>query len=202
MNRIKSMIEVIGIFESIASIIITLCVVLIYLRVYANFKQAEKLRVKRKEEKKSIVETFSMSMFFIVCYLVVVLRIGQFNMDILFIRIIALIVFGVSTYINIAGRNYLGNNWGNNVIIYENHTLVKEGVYKIIRHPLYASIIWMIYAVSIIYMNFVVGIFNTIIFIPFMYYRAKQEEKLLSEHFSNYQEYKKEVGMFFPKVWR
>jgi protein-S-isoprenylcysteine O-methyltransferase Ste14 len=35
-----------------------------------------------------------------------------------------------------------------------------------------------------------------------MYYRAKQEERLLEKEFKNYRAYKKEVGMFFPKlVW-
>jgi serine/threonine-protein kinase len=40
----------------------------------------------------------------------------------------------------------------------------------------------------------------TVIFVPFMYYRAKQEETMLMQRFSEYTEYKKKTGMLFPKV--
>jgi len=99
------------------------------------------------------------------------------------------------------GRKYLGKNWGNNVVIYKNHTLVTNGVYKFVRHPLYASIIWMIYSVGVLYNNYLVIILNTIIFIPFMTYRAKQEEKELEKMFDEYKNYRKKVGMFFPKIF-
>ncbi|MGK0469242.1 MAG: protein-S-isoprenylcysteine O-methyltransferase Ste14, partial [Clostridium sp.] len=41
----------------------------------------------------------------------------------------------------------------------------------------------------------------TFIFIPFMYYRAKQEETLLIQTFSEYNDYIKRTGMFFPKIF-
>jgi protein-S-isoprenylcysteine O-methyltransferase Ste14 len=41
---------------------------------------------------------------------------------------------------------------------------------------------------------------NTIVFIPFMYYRAKQEEKELTKTFKEYKDYQKRVGMFLPKL--
>lgn len=53
-----------------------------------------------------------------------------------------------------------------------------------------------------IYQNYVVIILNTIIFIPFITYRAKQEEKELDKTFDEYKNYKKKVGMFFPKILR
>ena len=48
--------------------------------------------------------------------------------------------------------------------------------------------------------NYLVFILNTIIFIPFMYYRAKQEEKELVKEFKEYKDYSKKTGMFFPKI--
>jgi len=39
-------------------------------------------------------------------------------------------------------------------------------------------------------------------FIPMMYYRAKQEEKLLIQEFPEYPAYMKKTGMFFPRLWR
>lgn len=60
----------------------------------------------------------------------------------------------------------------------------------------------MFYASSLIYLNYLVFFANSFIFIPFMYYRAKQEEKLLSNKFKEYKNYQKEVGMFFPKIFK
>ncbi len=191
-----------GVLELIFDFVVSLGIVVIYLRVYNNFKDAEKQKDIVTKKVKSIVETFSMTFFFVICSLVVLLRIGSLEansyMD--FFKIIAMLVYTFGVFINLYGRKCLGGNWGNNVVIYSNHKLIDTGVYKYVRHPLYASIIWMLYGVGVMYQNILVIILNTFIFIPFMYYRAMQEETQLEKTFKReYIEYKKKVGMFFPK---
>lgn len=204
MNKIIDLyieiIDKIGLIQTIKYIIIALGITLIYLRVFKNFKDAKSQKNNKKKEVKSIVETASMTAFFIVIWLVISLRLGTFKYQNIYLDIIFIIIYIIGVLFNLLGRHYLGHNWGNNVIIYNNHTLIKKGVYKIVRHPLYASIIWMIYAVGILCQNYLVIILNTIIFIPFMYYRAKQEEKELINVFDEYEKYKKNTGMFFPKI--
>lgn len=204
MNQIidfyKEIINKIGIEYTIKYLIIVIGVVLIYMRVIRNFKDAKKQKDNKNREVKSIVETASMTGFFILIYIVVILKLGTYNYHSLILDIISIIIYIIGTTFNLLGRHYLGHNWGNNVIIYNDHTLVQEGVYKVVRHPLYASIIWMIYAVGIMCQNYLVIILNTIVFIPFMYYRAKQEEKELIKTFKEYKDYQKRVGMFFPKL--
>lgn len=204
MNKIFELyvevINKIGLLQTIKYIVIILGVMLIYLRVFKNFKDAKEQRNNRKKEVKSIVETASMTGFFIVIWLVTLFKIGTYNYQNIYLDIVFIVVYIIGVAFNLLGRYYLGHNWGNNVIIYKNHTLVNNGVYKIVRHPLYASIIWMIYAVGVLCQNYMVFILNTIIFIPFMYYRAKQEEKELVNEFKEYKDYRKKTGMFFPKI--
>lgn len=204
MNKIfelyAEVINKIGLLQTIKYIVIILGVMLIYLRVFKNFKDAKEQRNNRKKEVKSIVETASMTGFFIVVWLVTLFKIGTYNYQNIYLDIVFIVVYIIGVAFNLLGRYYLGHNWGNNVIIYKNHTLVNNGVYKIVRHPLYASIIWMIYAVGVLCQNYMVFILNTIIFIPFMYYRAKQEEKELVNEFKEYKDYRKKTGMFFPKI--
>lgn len=187
----------------ISSFIIGVIIILLAIFIILNFSKAQP-KNKVKKEKKSIVETASMTIFFIALYFVIRLKIGSFDYDNLIIRapliIISWIILIIGCYFNIKGRLMLGKNWANQVKIYKNQTLVKESVYSIVRHPLYASIIWMFYAASIIYFNWAAFLMNTLIFIPFMYYRAKQEEDLLLKEFKNYKDYKNNVGMFFPKI--
>ena len=194
-------IDKVGLFYTIKCIIVGLGIILIYARVFKNFNDARDQKNNKKKEVKSIVETFSMSSFFIIVWLVVILKIGRFNYQNIVLDIIFLIVYVIGIVFNLLGRYYLGHNWGNNVVIYNDHTLVNNGVYKVVRHPLYASIIWMIYAVGILFQNYLVIILNTIVFIPFMYYRAKQEEKELVKVFKEYKNYRKNTGMFFPKIF-
>lgn len=193
-------VEKLGLEMTIINFIVSTGIVLIYMRVFKNFKDAKVQKNNKQKEVKSIVETASMSAFFLLCTIVVLLRVGTYSFHNIYLNIFATGIYILGTSVNLLGRYYLGKNWGNNVIIYNDHTLVTKGVYRFVRHPLYASIIWMIYAVSILYQNYLVAILNTIIFIPFMTYRAKQEEKELVKVFSEYEQYKARVGMFFPKI--
>jgi len=101
--------------------------------------------------------------------------------------------------VNVRGRFNLGKNWSNQIKIYQDHYLVSSGVYHFVRHPLYGSIIWMFFGASLVYLNYLALLSNVLIFIPAMYFRAKQEEKMLMQEFPEYKEYQKRVGMFFPK---
>jgi len=190
-------------FLAVSNVIIGIVVVAIFTFIAINFFDAQPKKNVKKENK-SIVETGTMVLFFIIFYLVVRFRIGAFEFNNLYVRIpliiLGLIVILIGTYFNIKGRLILGKNWANQIKIYKNQTLVTENVYSVVRHPLYASLIWMFYASSIIYFNWLAFLINSIIFIPFMIYRANQEEELLKKEFKNYNDYQKKVGRFFPKL--
>jgi len=193
-----------GIFELISLVIIGICILVIVTSVLVNFAEGKR-NVKVKNKKKSIVETGTMALFFIIFYLILRSGIGNLQLDALIripLIILSLIILIFGCYVNVKGRLMLGKNWANQIKIYGDHTLVTKGVYSIVRHPLYASLIWMFYAASFIYLNYLAFLANTLIFIPFMYYRAKQEEKLLEKEFKEYGTYRKKVGMFFPKIIR
>jgi len=157
-----------------------------------------------KKEKKSIVETGTMTLFLVIFYLILmskkgIVPINDSNLKhIIIILGTAAIVIGC--IINIMGRFNLGSNWANHIKIYDEHTLIQKGMYKIVRHPLYASIMLMFYGACLVYRNLLCFLAVTFVFIPFMYYRAKQEETLLIQTFPEYSEYKNRVGMFFPKI--
>jgi hypothetical protein len=109
---------------------------------------------------------------------------------------LALVVLGSA--VNIMGRFALGRNWGNQVIIYQDHTLVTGGMYRFVRHPLYASLIWMFIGASLVFQNWASLLATLFIFLPAMYYRGKLEEKALIAQFPGYAEYRDRTGMFFP----
>ncbi len=157
-------------------------------------------------EGRSLVETGSMSLFFIGYYLVL-----RFNFSVLVnipsaIRVV-LIVSGLllvvlGTVANVWGRFSLKSQWANQIKIYKNHQLIKTGPYSIVRHPLYASLIWIFTAVALIYANPLALMMNLTVFVPMMYFRARKEDALLARTFGeDYNKYKAKTGMFVPR-WR
>ena len=157
-----------------------------------------------KKEKKSIVETGTMTLFLFAFYLILMTKIGIvpiYNNNLKHtVIIIGTLAIVSGCVMNIMGRFNLGSNWANHIKIYDEHTLVQKGMYKIVRHPLYGSIMLMFYGACFVYRNILCFLAVTFIFIPFMYYRAKQEETLLIQTFPEYNDYKRRTGMFFPKI--
>ncbi len=159
---------------------------------------------KEKRKKLTVIDTFTMLLFTLIFAIVVRKNIGDFIFDIYWLNL-ALMIIGVSLVIlggvfNIYGRVCLSNNWSNQIRVWKKQRLVTSGAYSVVRHPLYASLIWLFIGVSLVYRNWLALALNLLIFLPMMITRAKQEEKILEKSFRNYPEYRREVGMLFPKL--
>jgi protein-S-isoprenylcysteine O-methyltransferase Ste14 len=190
-------------FSIIIQAIISISVFALFLSVFIDFMMFSRSHHVQKE-KKSIVETGTMTFFFIVYYFILVRKTGtidipfQMMKQLIAILGTAMILTGCAA--NIKGRFNLGKNWANHIKIYEEHTLVQTGMYRFVRHPLYASIMLMLYGGCLVYRNITAFAAVSFVFIPFMYYRARQEEVLLLQRFPQYEEYKGRTGMFFPVI--
>jgi protein-S-isoprenylcysteine O-methyltransferase Ste14 len=193
-----------GWFQWSIHLIIGICVTAVLIAVVINFSLYQKRAV--QQEKKSFVATGSMMLFLCIFMLVLKSQIGYLELHNFLIQIIlsitglALIISG--TIVNLKGRLILRENWANQIKIYQQHVLHIEGVYRIVRHPLYASTIWMFYGGTLVYRNWVALVGTTITFLPMMIYRARQEENLLIKKFPDYRRYQIKTGMLFPKINR
>ncbi len=95
----------------------------------------------------------------------------------------------------------LNDNWSAVLEVKEGQKLIKTGVYKYIRHPMYTqSWIWVILQ-GLVAANSFVLIFGLVTW-GFMYFtRIEAEEKMLIEEFGNeYIEYMKNSGRIIPKL--
>ena len=158
---------------------------------------------KEKRKKLTLIDTFTMLLFILIFTIVIRKNIGDYNIGIHWLNM-TLMIFGLVLVVlggifNIYGRVCLANNWSNQIRVWKKQKLVVNGAFSIVRHPLYASLIWLLFGASLIYRNWLSLILNIFIFIPMRIVRAKQEEKILEKSFRNYRGYRKEVGMFFPK---
>jgi len=77
---------------------------------------------------------------------------------------------------------------------------VTDGIYKFIRHPIYAAhILWGIAGVLLLH-NWIVGWSGLILFVLVYLLRVPHEEKLMLDKFGDaYQEYMQTTGRIIPR---
>lgn len=95
----------------------------------------------------------------------------------------------------------LGLNWSVTLEMRKDHQLIKHGVYRLIRHPMYASIwLWDI-AQGLLLQNWLAG-WAAILSFAFLYFiRAPREERMMCEFFGQeYEQYMRQTGRLFPRV--
>ena len=111
-----------------------------------------------------------------------------------FLLICALLIF-------VRAHMDLKSNWSPTLEIFAEHTLVTHGIYKFIRHPMYASQwVWVI-AQILLLQNWLAGPIDLIFFVPFYILRVRAEEKMMLDKFGNqYCEYLEKTGAVIPKV--
>jgi protein-S-isoprenylcysteine O-methyltransferase Ste14 len=187
----------------IANIIALICTTLVVGAILLDFVHYHRPR-QNKQKVNSWVETGSMFVYFFIYLLLMKPAFGRLDIQsewlLGIIQVLGMILLVLGCYVNIEGRLILKHNWANQVTIYPNHTLATTSVYRWMRHPLYASLIWMLAGGSLIYQSYPALLSVFMIFLPMMYYRAKQEEALLIKEFPEYSQYKKRTGMLFPRL--
>ena len=94
----------------------------------------------------------------------------------------------------------LGRNWSITLEIRTGHELIRNGVYRYVRHPMYASIWLFSFSQALMLSNWLAGWAAVMTFAPMYFIRTPREEKLLLEHFGEeYREYIRQTGRLWPR---
>ena len=187
--------------SGVARLTVMVCTFAALTAVAINFQLA-KADHSIHAKKRSVVETGSMLGFLLGFYLLVRFHIGAHTIKSVYAPslVIGMGLLIAGTIVNIMGRLALGNNWGNQVIIYQDHTMITGGAYRLVRHPLYASLIWMFIGAALVFQNWAALLATLAVFVPAMYYRGHQEETALLKQFPAYAEYQRKTGMLLPFI--
>ena len=80
--------------------------------------------------------------------------------------------------------------------------VIRKGVFNFVRHPIYLSEIILYLGLLVLHTS-LVAVFIWIIAILFLHYISRYEEKLLLAKYGNeYEQYMREVPMWFPRLYR
>lgn len=185
------------------NVVVWACFVLVAAAVIADFRAYYRQDRDVVKSARSWVETGSMTGFLVVYYLAV--RLGLLGVSVPSPWAAPLTGVGLALMVlggvfNVVGRIHLSSNWANQIHIYEGHWLVTTGPFAVVRHPLYASLIWMFLGGALVYSNLAALLLTLGVFVPMMYVRAKKEDALLGEAFgAEYEAYRRRTGMLFPR---
>jgi len=113
---------------------------------------------------------------------------------------IGTVLFGFAIILLGKSHKDLGRNWSVSFSIKKGQKVVKNGIYKHIRHPLYAAhFIWAI-AQILMLNNWIAGYSFLIVFLPHYLYRVRIEEKMMIVEFGEeYINYMRITGRLFPR---
>lgn len=108
-------------------------------------------------------------------------------------------IFAAALWLLWVAHSNLGRNWSAKLEIKENHSLIIEGVYSYIRHPMYAAHwLWGIAQVLLL-KNWIAGLAFLVFFIPLYFLRLPREEQMMLEHFGEeYRSYMNRTGRIIP----
>ena len=96
----------------------------------------------------------------------------------------------------------LSTNWSISLDIRENHSLVTSGVYRRIRHPMYAAIFLMAAGQALFVPNWLAGPLYLCAFVLLFALRVGPEERMMLERFgSEYETYMQTSKRLIPGVW-
>lgn len=110
---------------------------------------------------------------------------------------LALTAIGIG--ISIWARLTLGANWSGVVTLKKDHELIRKGLYRWIRHPIYTGILLGMIGSAMI-KGHLRGWLGFVIVLATFYFKARREERFLHQEFgSGFEEHTRSTGMFLPK---
>ena len=119
------------------------------------------------------------------------------------VRIFSAVILALSLVLFFVVHKSLGDNWSPVLEIRKNHGLVKTGIYRFIRHPMYLQIwIWVVFQ-GILLDNWMVEVYGVFAWALLYFIRVPREEIMLVNTFGQaYKDYISETGRVFPNVFK
>ncbi len=113
------------------------------------------------------------------------------------------VVFAAALWLLWRSHVALGRNWTPTLQLRDEHALVTGGVFRHIRHPMYAAhFLWGLAQVLLLW-NWIAGPSMLLTMLPLYLYRAPREEQMMLDHFGDtYRAYMKRTGRLLPRFGR
>ncbi len=118
------------------------------------------------------------------------------------VSIVGILLYAISMYLFWKSHHDLGQNWSPSLEMRAEHTLITNGIYKSIRHPMYTSVWLWCLAQALLLPNYIAGFSGITSFAILYFLRVSNEEKMMLDQFGDeYQSYMQSTGRVLPKLF-
>lgn len=112
---------------------------------------------------------------------------------------IAIALAAIAIYTGFSATAALGKQWRFDAALNPDHDLIQSGPYRVVRHPIYASMLAMVVATALILSNWIALCISLVFFFIGTEIRIRTEESLLRERFGpRYELYSRHVFAYLP----
>ena len=116
--------------------------------------------------------------------------------------IAGVLCFVLGLYLFYRSHTDLGANWSITLEVREQHRLITHGVYRRIRHPMYAALLLYSVGQALVIPNWVAGPSYLVAFAILFVFRVHAEERMMLEQFGEeYAAYMARTQRLVPRVW-
>ena len=129
--------------------------------------------------------------------LAVVYRGNEYHIEIVVVGVVLMVV---GAGVALAGAMALGRNLTPFPKPSAQAQLVRHGIYAMIRHPLYTSVITVALGWALVWQSWL-SLLVAAMLIPFFHAKARREEHWLREKFPEYAAYEQCVRRFIPGIY-
>ena len=113
-------------------------------------------------------------------------------------RWIGLALTAIGLGFAIAARWWLGRNWSGRVTIKQQHQLIQNGPYALVRHPIYAGFLLALLGTALVHSE-LRGLIGLALAALGWIFKLRIEEALLSQQFGDaYLQYQRHVKALIP----
>jgi protein-S-isoprenylcysteine O-methyltransferase Ste14 len=114
---------------------------------------------------------------------------------------VGMIIFAMAVWLFWRSHADLRRNWSPSLELREGHELVTAGVYRSVRHPMYASMwLWGV-AQALLLQNWIAGWASLVMFMPLYLLRVPREERMMLDEFGEeYRAYMDRTGRVIPRL--
>jgi len=117
------------------------------------------------------------------------------------IGVIGLVLTFIGIGFSIWARLQLGGNWSGTVTVKQDHTLIRQGPYALVRHPIYSGFLLAILGVALIVGEYRCLLGLAVLFLGFLLKSSMEERFMLDQFDGDYRTYQRQVKALIPFVF-